>query len=260
MPIPAARGWRPCCGAVAARAEPDGPDASDGVGRLPAPYQDPLLVLGRDLAALAASLRLRLRELVRRNRQGDLALPAGWPRSLAPLFWPLLLALILLALIALPLAIAPRSAGEPAEAPPPAAPSSAPAVGEASAAKLAEIAEIAPVEATAAVSGPPPAPAAPPAPVPPPDPLLSLLNGQDPRQLIRQAEPVPAAGLLRLELAPLFPQLPQQQRQEAAERWLAQSQAQGYDHLLLVDAGEAVLGRQALVGSGMILFDPPLRR
>jgi len=219
---------------------------------LPAPYQSPWRQLGQALQAVAASLRLDLRALWRRNGAGELPRPGVWPKALAPLFWPLLLGLL-----ALPLASAPRSAGEPAEAPPPAAPSSAPAVGEASAAKIAEIA---PVEATAAVSGPPPAPAAPPAPVPPPDPLLSLLNGQDPRQLIRRAQPVPAAGLLRLELAPLFPQLPPQQRQEAAERWLAQSQAQGYDQLLLVDAGEAVLGRQALVGSGMILFDPPLRR
>ena len=36
---------------------------------------------------------LKLRELVRRNREGDLSVPGFWPHSLAAFFWPLLLAL-----------------------------------------------------------------------------------------------------------------------------------------------------------------------
>jgi hypothetical protein len=69
---------------------------------LPAPYQDPLSRLGEDLRAVLASLRLRLRELWRRNWQGDLARPGFWPRDLAPLYWPLLLSCGLILIILLP--------------------------------------------------------------------------------------------------------------------------------------------------------------
>jgi hypothetical protein len=69
---------------------------------LPAPYQDPLSRLGEDLRAVLASLRLRLRELWRRNWQGDLTRPGFWPRDLAPLYWPLLLSCGLILIILLP--------------------------------------------------------------------------------------------------------------------------------------------------------------
>ena len=36
---------------------------------------------------------LKLRELVRRNREGDLSVPGFWPQALAAFFWPVLLAL-----------------------------------------------------------------------------------------------------------------------------------------------------------------------
>jgi hypothetical protein len=77
--------------------EPEQPGAS-----LPAPYQDPFSRLAEDLRAVVASLRLRLRELWRRNRQGDLARPSFWPRDLAPLYWPLLLSCGLLLLVLVP--------------------------------------------------------------------------------------------------------------------------------------------------------------
>ncbi len=77
--------------------EPERPGAP-----LPAPYQDPFSRLAEDLRAVVASLRLRLRELWRRNRQGDLARPGFWPRDLAPLYWPLLLSCGLLLLVLLP--------------------------------------------------------------------------------------------------------------------------------------------------------------
>jgi hypothetical protein len=52
-------------------------------------------LLQRDLIAVLASLRLRIQELWRRNGEGDLSVPGFWPQALAPLFWPLLLALAL---------------------------------------------------------------------------------------------------------------------------------------------------------------------
>ena len=45
--------------------------------------------------AVGADRRLALQRLWRRNREGELPLPAFWPPDLAPLFWPLLLALAL---------------------------------------------------------------------------------------------------------------------------------------------------------------------
>lgn len=77
--------------------EPERPGAP-----LPAPYQDPFSRLAEDLRAVVASLRLRLREFWRRNRQGDLARPGFWPRDLAPLYWPLLLSCGLLLLVLVP--------------------------------------------------------------------------------------------------------------------------------------------------------------
>ena len=69
-------------------------------GSLPAPYANPWSSLAQDLRAVAADLRLRLQELWRRNREGDLSTPGFWPRDLAPLFWPLALALPALLLAA----------------------------------------------------------------------------------------------------------------------------------------------------------------
>ena len=89
---------------------------------LPAPYEDPWRRLAVDLRAVLASVGLRLRELWRRNGEGDLPLPSAWPASLAPLFWPLLLALILLVAAALSVWLIPRQVGGrsgPADAPAP---------------------------------------------------------------------------------------------------------------------------------------------
>jgi len=89
---------------------------------LPAPYEDPWRRLAVDLRAVIASIGLRLRELWRRNGEGDLPRPAAWPASLAPLFWPLLLALVVMAAGTLLVWLAPRLGGglaRPAASPPP---------------------------------------------------------------------------------------------------------------------------------------------
>ena len=213
---------------------------------LPAPYESPWGLLQRDLVAVIASLRLRAQELWRRNRQGDLVVPGGWPRDLAPLFWPLLLALALAGAVALPMLVVRD--GPPSQ---PATPASEP-----------------PAPAADQPASPPsrvPVPAPPPAPSPAPtpasplpelqlDPLLALLADDDPDQLIRSAHPNPALARLDLELRPRFAALPAARQRQLAEQWLARSEALGYEQLQLLDGSGQLLGRRARVGSGMILF------
>ena len=70
---------------------------------LPAPYEDPWRRLANDLVAVVSAAGLKARELWRLNGEGSLASPAFWPRSLASLFWPLLLGLGLALLVGLAL-------------------------------------------------------------------------------------------------------------------------------------------------------------
>ena len=84
---------------------------------LPAPYRSPWLALGGDLVAVAADLRLRCRELWRRNRSGELPYPKAWPRSLAASFWPLVL-VGSVALLGAGLWIGARPGASPAPVPP----------------------------------------------------------------------------------------------------------------------------------------------
>jgi len=280
MPIRAAAAWGPCCVCAASPEAVSAPDeAGAGSGRnLPAAYEDPLRALGRDLRALVASLRLRLRELWRRNREGDLSVPGFWPDELAPLFWPLLLALGLALLLALPRTLGrmlPAQRRAPAAAVPQrlvtaplprarttAVPEPVPeAVLPAPAALAGDVS--ADPAAGPAAAAPDPGPesfpeAAAPAPAQPLaiDPLLALLAEDDPRHLIGSAHPDPAADRLVIRLAPAFALLGGSERVAEANRWLARSQALGYERLELVDGAGRLLGRQALVGSGMILLAP----
>ena len=66
-----------------------GRDDAGGGSDLPAPYRNPWGALREDLLAVLADLRLRAREMWRRNGEGALWRPGWWPRDLAPLFWPL---------------------------------------------------------------------------------------------------------------------------------------------------------------------------
>ena len=88
----------------------------DSPSLLPAPYEEPWRRLATDLAAVVATARLRARELWRLNGEGALATPAFWPRGLAPLFWPLLLALGLVLVMGLALRL-PGGWGGPAADP-----------------------------------------------------------------------------------------------------------------------------------------------
>ncbi|KEF43309.1 MAG: hypothetical protein ER33_00765 [Cyanobium sp. CACIAM 14] len=229
---------------------------------LPAPYTSPWGQLGTALRAVLATLRLKLRELWRRNVEGDLSVPGFWPRSLAPLFWPLLLALLL----ALPLLLwrlQSQRPGVPEKvvlSPPHSEPeATGPVPASEPAAVTGPMASQAPASLPASPS--PSAPASPPPEPPPPptlelDPLLALLADDDPDHLIASAHPEPAEGRLVLTMTSAYTLQGPAGKRRWAERWQARALALGYRRLELVDGDGRLLARAALVGSGMILLDP----
>jgi len=209
---------------------------------------------------VVADTGLRLRESLRRNGEGSLWRPRWWPVDLAPLFWPLLLALALAALMALGVWL-PRlrpAATEPA--PPSAVAPALPTVSEPPAAEP-------PAAAVLPEPAPEPAPEAALEPAtdaesleaeplepPPPDPLVLLLQRPGADGLIRRAVGDADASRLSLQLAPAFPALAAKEQQRRAELWQQWARDLGYDHLELRDSRAGLLGRDALVGDGMILF------
>ena len=220
---------------------------------LPAPYVSPWREFARNLRSMAADLRLRLQEVWRRNREGDLSVPGFWPQGLAPWFWPLLLVLLLGLVLLLPGRFSRSRAGTP----PPdlsAVPSS-----ELPSASLSTAASTSPAS-PAKLPPPPPAErvAEKPPVVPSLDPLLELLLGPDaPSQLLVSARPDGQALQLVLELSDRWSAVPQAMRKQLAEDWQQRSNELGYEQLRLVDEEDRLLGRSARVGVGMILYDIP---
>ena len=229
-------------------APPAGPDPAHPY---PAPYEEPWGRLAFDLRAALASTGLRLRELVRRNRQGELSVPGFWPPSLAWLFWPLLLALFLALVLALVTAVGPAlvrrsdSAGAPAQE-----------------LVLSQPVQSQPLQQQPVQQRPDkqPVPQAPSPPEQAPplaiDPLLALLAEDDPWGCIASARPYPGQGRLELELAPTFLALAGPLRQQQADQWLERSRELGYERLRLLDGSGALLAQAARVGSGMVLLGP----
>ena len=230
-------------------APPAGPDPAHPY---PAPYEEPWWRLAFDLRAALASTGLRLRELARRNRQGELSVPGFWPPSLAWLFWPLLLALFMALVLALVTAVGPalvrrsESAGAPAQE-----------------LVLAQPVQSQPAQSQHLQQLPAQQQPVPPAPSPPEqapplaiDPLLALLAEDDPRGCIASARPYPGQGRLELELAPTFLALAGPLRQQQADQWLERSRELGYERLRLLDGSGALLAQAARVGSGMVLLGP----
>jgi hypothetical protein len=271
------------------------------------------------MSAVAADSRLRLQELWRRNGEGDLRRPGWWPRDLAPLFWPLLLAAAL-ALLAAGFSLAlPRIQQLRAPAPSPSAPSEprsespadngpalngtagngsdrngpatdrpsgqpeasgvAPAVrasapdaenttverpGERRPASEATRRPQPRSESRSALDAQPGSERVPDAvsePVLEPepesaqlDPLVELLERPGSDGLLRAAEGQPQRGTLQLQVRPAFKRLQRAEQQRHAELWQAWAQELGYDHLELRDGLGALLARDALVGSGMIVL------
>jgi len=258
---------------------------------LPAPWQNPWGLLGRDLLAVWASLGLGLRELWRRNGEGKLGRPAFWPKVGAPLFWPLVaVTLVVLSVLGgrpllsgrhrppIPSLAAGAIPGPQAEGT--SVPDSSsrashavalPAVPEPSVPATAVLEPLVspPVfpqprefEAPAAAlpernpgATEPGAPAAPP--VPPPDPLLQELASDDPEAWIRATRAEPGASRLDLLVIDRFGSLAGPQRLALAEQWQRRAEALGYEDLRLLDGQGRLLARRALVGSGMILLEIP---
>jgi hypothetical protein len=198
---------------------------------------------------------LKLRELVRRNREGDLSVPGFWPQSLAALFWPVLLALGL-GVFALLVSLLITTAS----------PSSPIVEKTARASVQPDVEQVAPradlplaqaMDQSLArsvgqtPSTPEPAAAA----LLELDPLLALLSDDDPEGCIVSARPHPEEGRLELELTSSFAALPLQRRQQQADLWLQRCSELGYERLRLVDSGGNLLGQAARVGSGMVLLE-----
>lgn len=234
---------------------------SQDKGALPAPYQSPWDALRRDVPAALADLRLRARELWRRNREGDLSTPGFWPQDLAPLFWPLLLvlvvALLVLGVLQLKAALAPEEAPEP------------PGIERIlttplpEARPLAALPEPVPSEPVAAepIAAEPVA-AEPEVPLLQVSPLLKLLAEVDrdsamPEGLLLTAQPLPERNGAVLTLdAKQWRELPPSQRLDRTEAWWEQLQEEGYEDLTLEDTDHHLLARPSRVGTGMIMFDP----
>ena len=234
---------------------------SQDKGALPAPYQSPWDALRRDVPAALADLRLRARELWRRNREGDLSTPGFWPQDLAPLFWPLLLvlvvALLVLGVLQLKAALAPEEAPEP------------PGIERIlttplpEARPLAALPEPVPSEPVAAepIAAEPVA-AEPEVPLLQVSPLLKLLAEVDrdsaiPEGLLLTAQPLPERNGAVLTLdAKQWRELPPSQRLNRTEAWWEQLQEEGYEDLTLEDTDHHLLARPSRVGTGMIMFDP----
>ena len=230
----------------------DGPQTTpEKPSLLPVPWSSPWKQLrqdlARDLPAVGSASVLRLRELWRRNREGDLSVPGFWPQALSAWFWPLLLA-VALSLLSLPLLLGRG-------------PTPAPAV---------VLEKPLPVEQQLqqAFEPTPPAPQPLPAaepevnPLPLPaeplvslDPLLALLEEGSTADLIASIHPLPDQGVLELTPSDGFAVLSTSARQQQADHWLDLSRSIGYDNLQLVDATGKLVGRSAQVGEGMILWN-----
>jgi len=228
---------------------------------LPAPYESPWRQLGRAAAAVLASLRLDLRSLWRRNSAGELSRPAWWPRDVAPLFWPLVLAGALALLVAVGTGLIQLLQRPPA---PPAPVVERPAdVGPAD---VGPAADLPPLLQDMQPKDPPQDERPQAAPPPPleldlqpaqvPDPLLAALAQGEGQALIAAASAQPELGLLQLQLSPAYDALGARQQRRWAETWLQQSLELGFEQLVLLDGDGQTVGYRARVGSGMILLDP----
>ena len=242
-------------------------DARERPSELPVPYVSPWIEFGRNLKALIADLRLNIQALWRRNREGDLSVPAFWPTRFTSLFWPLILVLLLLSSFAglrwlqsdrgveqRPVVNAiPQPVAQPLpwvnpdsvlKSDPESKPESKPESDVAPGADL--------------FLGPS-APELDPAPQPmlTLDPLLELFLDQSAADgVLLAASPQPEENRLVLELSEQWFLLTTERREALASDWFDRAVALDYQTLQLIDARNNLLGRSARVGTGMILFAP----
>ena len=266
------------------------PQSSDKQSDLPAPYNSPWKALSQDLKAVSADVRLRSQEIWRRNREGDLSVPAFWPKQWAALFWPALLGFSLAVLILGGIQLRQALQGQSPPSPP-----------EVERVRTTAFPEARPLPITTSVEadlnnqGLAEAPteqnssrpkesekliAAEEAPTPvsedhePPsaetesgelrvNPLLDLLVEEGNTQnsqgsaLIVSAQPQPERNAVILQIdAAAWLQHSQDQRQQLADTWWNRLEEQGYADLRLVNAHQELLARPARIGGGMIVFNP----
>ena len=245
---------------------PDRSGRSEPPAPYPAPYVEPWGRLAVDLRAALASTVLKLRELVRRNREGDLSVPGFWPQGLAAFFWPVLLALGLAVLACLLTLLIKTVFYSPTPSPTTfdiADSAASQPVVEQLAERLAPRSDLPLPQALGqpAARSVDPAPSSPELAEPAPatrlelDPLLALLSNDDPDGCIASARPHPEQGLLDLELVNPWAGLPLQRRQQQADLWLQRSRELGYERLRLLAPGGNLLAQAARVGSGMVLLE-----
>jgi hypothetical protein len=216
-----------------------------------------------DLRAALASTVLKLRELVRRNRDGDLSVPGFWPQALAGFFWPVLLALGLAVLACLMTLLIRTVFSSPTPTTFDIADSSAvqPVVEQVAPRSDLPLAQALDQQAARSVGLAPSSPQPPELAEPAAaarlelDPLLALLSNDDPDGCIASARPHPEQVLLDLELVSTWAGLPLQRRQQQADLWLQRSRDLGYERLRLVAPGGNLLAQAARVGSGMVLLE-----
>jgi hypothetical protein len=241
---------------------------------LPAAYRNPWQNLRDALEAVFADTRLRCQELWRRNGQGSLWRPSWWPIDLAPLFWPLVLALVIV-LGALGIAAAPAalrrvapvvgvsrsvvvpadenvSAELPLQQPEHEQEERFVEQGDLSADQPLPDQEITP--SLDAVSAP--EPETPQASV---DPLTLLVQRPEADGLLIAAQVRPDQVTLVLQVGAGFDQLTAPEQQRRAVQWQQWAADLGYDHLELRDSRAGLLARDALVGSGMIVLNESSR-
>ena len=242
-------------------------DSRERPSELPALYVSPWIEFGRNLKALIADLRLNIQALWRRNREGDLSVPAFWPSQFTTLFWPLILVLLLLSSFAcLRLLQSDRGVEQRpvVDAIPQPISQSLPLVNPDSV--LTSDPESKPdskrgfdlaSEADLSLGPFAPEQAPPPQPMLTLDPLLELFLDQSAAAgVLLAASPQPEENRLVLELSEQWFLLMTERREALASDWFDRAVALDYQTLQLIDSRNNLLGRSARVGTGMILFAP----
>ena len=236
-------------------------DSRQQPSELPVPYVSPWIEFGRNLRALIADLRLNIQAIWRRNREGDLSVPAFWPSTFTSLFWPLILVLLLLLSFAglrwlqsdggveqRPVANAiPQPVAQPL-------PWVNPDSVLTSEPESKPESDVAPdTDLFLGPSAPELAP--PPKPTLVLDPLLELfLDGSASEGVLIAASPQPEQNRLVLELSEQWFLLTPERREALASIWFDRAADLDYQTLQLIDSRNNLLGRSARVGTGMILF------
>ena len=231
-------------------------DSRERPSELPALYVSPWIEFGRNLRALIADLRLNIQALWRRNREGDLSVPAFWPSTFTPLFWPLILVFLLL-LSVTGVRMLQRVGGVEQATVVDAIPQTDPKPPSATSPEqlLTPEPESRP---ESAFQGPfAPEQALPPQPTLTLDPLLELFLDQSVGDgVLLAASPQPEENRLVLQLSEQWFLLTTERRETLASDWFDRAVDLDYQTLQLVDDRNNLLGRSARVGTGMILFAP----